>query len=301
MKILSTETLQRTLQKKRLVRSHFTSVEKSAQNTTHSKPAQTVTIVKGTTEGGAAQGVDLLNKLGQSNSPNSNVNQFSNNSINQTFIIGQQVPVAPQETPSLVVPSTQSIQPSYTNLLPNSMGLNSFSNQTAQNMWIPQGTMIGLVPGPMGVSGANVPMMQPFMSASYQQQLAMQQAQMQTYQYAQSQAYFLSQQDLTTVAYYMNQISTTNPGFYPLVHQQLINVAQLTQNHELVDLLTSDPNTYRKKKFPRSGNRPDDQSPEMTPEALAVMFKFLSESGAGDSQQPYSQHGVSWYSPQKRE
>jgi hypothetical protein len=264
------------------------------------KTNQTVTVVKGN-DGTITPGIELLNKLGQGQSPNSSVNQFSNNSINQTFIIGQQVPVPAQETPAMIVPSTQSIQPSYSSMLPTSLGLNSFPTQTQNAMWMSPAPMIGVVPTPMGVPNTNnVPMMQAFIQPTYQQQYAMQ-SQLQLQQIVQSQVMFLVQQDLQTISIALTNLYYSNPQLYTMVHQNLLTYAQVIQNHEIVDFLASDASNYRKKKFPRMNQtRTEEQNTEVTPEAFAMMFqKFLNENGSGEqgSQQNYPNAGVGRFSP----
>jgi len=287
----------RNQERRKKVIEELTIVGKGVQSLGGQKGSQTVTVVKGTNEGTLGQGMDLLNKLGQGGSPNSNVNQFSNNSINQTFIIGQQVPVPSQEQPPMIVPSTQSIQPSYTNMLPTSLGLNSFPTQTQTNMWITPTPMIGIVPTSIGVPNPNnVPMMQTFMQPAIQQQFALQ-TQMQWQQAVQSQVLYLVQQDIPTISMHLNNLYYSNPQFYSLVHQNLLSYAQVIQNHEIVDFLASDTSSYRKKKFQRVNQpRPEEQNMEVTPEAFALMFqKFINEQGAGEqgSQQNYSNGGVS--------
>jgi hypothetical protein len=282
--------------KRKKVCDKITIVAKPAQSGSTQKANQTVTVVKGNNDGTMAPGIDLLNKLGQGASPNSNVNQFSNNSINQTFIIGQQVPVPPQEPPAMIVPSTQSIQPSYTNMLPTSLGLNSFPTQTQTSMWMSPTPLIGVVPTSMGVANpSNVPMMQTFMQPAYQQQYAMH-SQMQWQQAVQSQVLYLVQQDIPTISMTLNSLYYSNPQFYSLVHQNLLSYAQVIQNHEIVDFLASDTSSYRKKKFQKVvQQRPEEQNMEVTPETFALMFqKFMNEQGAGEqgSQQTYPNAGV---------
>lgn len=237
-----------------------------------------MTVVKGNSDGTHASGPEVINKLGTSSS--SSVNQFSGNSFNQTFIIGGQQPVPPQENTPLLIPSTQSIQPSYNTMLPTTLGLNSFPSQTPGSMWVSPTPIMGMVPTPVGVANStNMPMMQAFMQPNYQQ-LSMQNAQLQmTWQNAaQQQAYTLAQQDVQSVAIALNAIAMQNPQYFYMVKQYLLNYAQLIQNVDVVDYLTSDQSGRGKKKYPKQYGRAEDENGQITPEAFALMFKnFINE------------------------
>lgn len=269
----------RTPEKKKKVCFLITSVAKPQTNSATSAN-QKVTVVKGNSDATQASGPEVVNKLGASSS--SSVNQFSGNSFNQTFIIGGQQPVPPQENTPLLIPSTQSIQPSYNTMLPATLGLNSFPSQTAGNMWVSPTPIMGMVPAPVGVpNSANVPMMQAFMQPNYQQ-LSMQNAQMQMWQNAaQSQAYALAQQDVQSVAIALNTFAMQNPQYFYMVKQHLLNYAQLIQNVDVVDYLTNDQSGRGKKKYPRQYGRAEDENGQITPEAFAVMFKnFINEQSS---------------------
>lgn len=255
-----------------------------AQTNSAAPSNQKVTVVKGNSDANLNSEPDLLNKLGASSS--SSVNQFSGNSFNQTFIIGGQQPVPPQENAPLLIPSTQSIQPSYNTMLPTTLGLNSFPTQTPGNMWVSPTPIMGMVPAPVAVpNSANVPMMQAFMQPNYQQ-LSMQTAQFQMWQTAaQNVAYTLAHQDVQSVAIALNTIAMQNPQYFYMVKEQLLNYSQLIQNVDVVDYLTND-SGRGKKKNPKYG-RPEEENGQITPEAFAAMFKnFINEQstekGPGD-------------------